>query len=260
MGVVVRTLCIKLSHPVTNLDNYCTISIAVLLWLLLRCNFNQCFLWSELHFTWGKQLWLMPGFFLVADNNTDDFRDVFACSGVVMKSCALAISPSEEKDRNCCCLSLSVLTLSPPTPSFPKKFCRTVLETYSPVQEIQLKFSTCSQIQLLGCLISLSSVSYRCFKLVCSYFKILVNWLIISFIQNILLLFYGWGLKNPFIFSSPPKIMVRVYVFSSLKIWQIYSCYIDFSIYNTLEYIQWWIFSPIPISLSDNYFCWKYLS
>lgn len=259
MGVVVRTLCIKLSHPVTNLDNYCTISIAVLLWLLLRCNFSQCFLWSELHFTWGKQLWLMPGFFLVADNNTDDFRDVFACSGVVMKSCALAISPSEEKDRNCCCLSLSVLTLSPP----PAPFLRNSVGQYWKHTLQFKKFSLNSpyvlSIQLLGCLISLSSVSYRCFKLVCSYFKILVNWLIISFIQNILLLFYGWGLKNPFIFSSP-KIMVQVYVFSSLKIWQIYSCYIDFSIYNTLEYIQWWIFSPIPISLSDNYFCWKYLS
>lgn len=203
MGVVVWTLCIKLSYPVTNLDNCCTISIAILLWLLLRCNFSQCFLWSELHFTWGKQLWLMPGFFLVADkdNNADDFKDVFTCSGVVMKSCALAISPSEEKGRNWCCLSLSVLTLCSPIPSFPKKFCRTVLETYSAVQEIQVKFSVYSQYSTF-CLISLSSVNYRYFKLVCSYIKMLVKWLIISFFQNILLLFKDWGLKNPFFFIS----------------------------------------------------------
>lgn len=65
----------------------------------------------------------MSSFFLVVDkdNNANYFKDIFTGSGVVMKWYALVVSPSKEKDKKLCCLSLlSVFAHCPPSPSFSK--------------------------------------------------------------------------------------------------------------------------------------------
>lgn len=89
MGALVWTLCKELSHPITNLDNYCTISNALLFWLLLSCDFSQYFL--PVFFLGGqsyilqKENWvMMTGLFLAVDKDNNVILRIYFLLVVVL--------------------------------------------------------------------------------------------------------------------------------------------------------------------------------